>query len=258
MKTKPDYKNWTPSYMIVLFSVLFALSFSGFIYSVICGMSVLLIVCGILSLLFIVYDGILISWHRAFSWNEKRQMARLIIEGTASYIKIPDHGVVLDVGCGSGALTIACAKRNPNARIIGVDIWSGAWNNYSQNLCESNANAENVRNVAFEPGSALKLPFEDETFDAVTSNFVYHNIHVKDRQNLLLETLRVLKKGGTFAIHDIFSKMMYGDMDSFVRKLKEMGYQDVRLISTTDGMFMTKKEARRLMLTGSALLVGRK
>ncbi|MDY4205108.1 hypothetical protein [Porcincola intestinalis] len=44
----------------------------------------------------------------------------------------------------------------------------------------------------------------------------------------------------------------------FVRKLKEMGYEDVRLISTTDGMFMTKKEARRLMLTGSALLVGRK
>ncbi|MCI6237964.1 MAG: hypothetical protein MR940_01105 [Lachnospiraceae bacterium] len=61
-----------------------------------------------------------------------------------------------------------------------------------------------------------------------------------------------------FAIHDICSKMMYGDMVLFVRKLKEMGYEDVRLISTTDGMFMTKKEARRLMLTGSALLVGRK
>ena len=113
-------------------------------------------------------------------------------------------------------------------------------------------------NVTFEPGSALKLPFGDETFDAVSSNFIYHNIHVQNRQDLLLETLRVLKKGGTFAIHDIFSKMMYGDMDSFVRKLKKMGYQDVRLVSTTDGMFMTKKEARRLMLTDSALLVGQK
>ena len=57
---------------------------------------------------------------------------------------------------------------------------------------------------------------------------------------------------------DIFTKMMYGNMDSFIRKLKEMGYQYVRLISTTDGMFMTKEEAQRLMLTGSALLVGRK
>ena len=44
--------------------------------------------------------------------------------------------------------------------------------------------------------------------------------------------------------------MMYGDMDSFVRKLKEMGYQDVRLISTAEVTFMTGKEARRLMLTG--------
>ena len=78
----------------------------------------------------------------------------------------------------------------------------------------------------------------------------------EDLKRRLLETLRVLKKGGTFAIHDIFSKMMYGDLDSFVRKLKEIGYQDVRLISTTDGMFMTKEEARRLMLTGSALLMG--
>ena len=258
MKTRPDYKNWTPTYMMILFSGLPVLSIAGAIVSKMKRMTFLSSVCGILGLLFVVYDCVLISWNRAFSWSGKRQMARQIIDGTASYVRIPDHGVGLDVGCGSGALTIACAMKNPNAQMIGVDIWSGAWSNYSQRLCESNAVAENVRNVIFEPGSALKLPFEDETFDAITSNFVYHNIHVKNRQDLLLETLRVLKKGGTFAIHDIFSKMMYGDMDSFVRKLKEMGYEDVRLISTTDGMFMTKKEARRLILTGSALLVGRK
>lgn len=258
MKTKPDYKNWTPTYMIVLFSVLSVLSIAGVVVSQMRRMPVLSIISGVLGILFVAYDCILISWHRAFSWNGKRQMARQIIDGTASYIKIPDHGVGLDVGCGSGALTIACAKKNPHAQIIGVDIWSSAWSNYSQKLCERNAVAENVVNATFEPGNALNLPFEDETFDAVTSNFVYHNIHVKNRQDLLMETLRVLKKGGTFTIHDIFSKMMYGDMDSFVQRLKEMGYQDVRLISTADGMFMTKKEARRLMLTGSALLVGRK
>lgn len=258
MKTRPDYKNWTPTYMILLFSALSVFSIVGVVVSLMKGIPAVPFLCGVLGFLFVVYDCILISWHRAFSWNGKRQMARQIIDGTASYVRIPDHGVGLDVGCGSGALTIACAKKNPNAQMIGVDIWSGAWSNYSQKLCTNNAIAENVRNVRFEPGSALKLPFEDETFDAVTSNFVYHNIHVKDRQDLLLESLRVLKKGGTFTIHDIFSKMMYGDIDSFVRKLKEMEYQNVHLINTTDGMFMTKKEARRLMLTGSALLVGRK
>lgn len=94
--------------------------------------------------------------------------------------------------------------------------------------------------------------------DAVTSNYVYHNISSKSKQALLHETLRVLKKGGTFAIHDIMSKSRYGDMEKFVRELKEQGYEDVRMIDTTDGLFMTKKEAAVMMLSGSALLVGRK
>ena len=50
------------------------------------------------------------------------------------------------------------------------------------------------------------MDFPDETFDAVASNYVYHNIPSKDRQAILLETLRTLKKGGTFTIHDIFSE----------------------------------------------------
>ena len=92
----------------------------------------------------------------------------------------------------------------------------------------------------------------------MVSNFVYHNIPTNDRQAILLETLRVLKKGGTFALHDIFSKNKYGDMQPFVQKLRDMGYEKVELIDTTDGMFMTKKEAAWMALSGSALLVGRK
>ena len=106
-------------------------------------------------------------------------------------------------------------------------------------------------------GDATALPFPDESFDAVVSNYVYHNIPSKDRQSILLETLRTLKKGGTFAIHDVFSNLKYGDMKSFVKKLKEMGYERVDLIDTTDGTFMTKGEAR-LGLFGSALLTGKK
>lgn len=70
--------------------------------------------------------------------------------------------------------------------------------------------------------------------------------------------LRVLKKGGTFAIHDLMSPRRYGDMQAFVQKLRDMGYERVELIDTTDGSFMTPKEAKRLMLRGSTLLVGRK
>ena len=117
---------------------------------------------------------------------------------------------------------------------------------------------EGVKNASFRRGNAVKLDFPDESFDAVTSNYVYHNITGKDKQQLLLETLRVLKKGGTFAIHDLMSPGRYGDMQAFVQKLRDMGYERVELIDTTDGSFMTPKEAKRLMLRGSTLLVGRK
>ena len=104
----------------------------------------------------------------------------------------------------------------------------------------------------------MKLDYPDECFDAVTSNYVYHNIAGVNKQDLLRETLRVLKKGGTFAIHDIMSKARYGDMEKFVDELRNQGYEEVNLIHTDNGLFMSKSEARRMMLTGSALLVGRK
>ena len=47
-------------------------------------------------------------------------------------------------------------------------------------------------------------------------------------------------------------------MNAFVQKLKGMGYEQVALIDTTDGRFMSRGEAAWMGLSGSALLVGRK
>ena len=186
-------------------------------------------------------------------------MSRQIIDGVAEYVKLPDGGRGLDVGCGSGALTIAVAKRNPNGKVFGIDRWGAEYASFSKKLCEDNAMVEGVsERTVFAQGDALKLDFPDEAFDAVTSNYVYHNIPSRDRQAILLETLRVLKKGGTFAIHDIFSKSKYGDMQAFVRKLKDMGYEQVELIPTDNGRFMTPWEAKWMALSGSAILVGKK
>ena len=181
------------------------------------------------------------------------------MEWTADYVKIPDGGVGLDVGCGSGALTIACAKRNPKATMVGCDIWSGPYKSeFSKELCQDNARAEGVTNVSFESGNAVKLAFNDESFDVVTSNYVYHNIMGKNKQKLLLETFRVLKKGGVFVIHDLMNKSRYGDMNKFIKKLEKDGYEDVQLIDTTKGLFMSHKEAILLGLSGSTILIGRK
>ena len=75
--------------------------------------------------------------------------------------------------------------------------------------------------IAFQKGDAAKLDFPDETFDAVVSNFVFHEVRTaKDKRDVVKEALRVLKKGGVFSFQDMFSqKALYGDMEEFVRIL---------------------------------------
>ena len=68
----------------------------------------------------------------------------------------------------------------------------------------------------------------------------------------------MLKKGGTFALHDIFSEARYGDMQGFAERLRAMGFEKVELIDTTADMFMSPREAKWMALSGSALLVGKK
>ncbi len=262
---KPNYKNWVPKGMIIEF-------LAGF---VVCLLLALWFGLGnllngsawkiVLTVVFAV--GVLIclvvaiwSWmmYRAFSYDGKRQMSRQIIDSVAQYVTLPEGGRGLDVGCGSGALTIAVAKRFPKASMVGVDRWGVDYASYSKHLCEDNARAEGVSNTSFAKGNALKLDFEDESFDAVTSNYVYHNIPSRDRQAILLETLRVLKKGGCFVLHDIYTRANYGDMQKFIQRLKEMGYEQVELIDTTNGKLMTKHEALWMSLKGSAILFGKK
>lgn len=67
-----------------------------------------------------------------------------------------------------------------------------------------------------------------------------------------------LKKGGVFVIHDLMSKSRYGDMNKFIEKLQAEGYEDIKLIDTTNGMFVGHREAKFLSLAGSMLFIGRK
>lgn len=265
-KTKPDYRNWVPVSLlrnliggtIITFILFIIFAGTDLVFSgtprIICG-----IILGIGVLILLFFSIMLSFMYRSFDYRGKRKLAKTIIEGVAQYVEIPDGGVGLDVGCGSGALTIACAKRNPKATMVGCDIWSGSYKvEFSKKICEDNAKAEGVSNVRFEEGNAVKLPFEDESFDVVTSNYVYHNIMGHNKQKLLLETLRVLKKGGVFAIHDLIKKSNYGDIEKFIEELKKEGYKDIKLIDTTRGIFIDPKEAKLLGLSSSKIFIGRK
>ncbi len=263
-KMKPDYKNWVPCGMITtlfggsgLCTAIFLLVVSLPVFSVNTALKITVSSLPLAGAVILFVLGFwMVALHRAFSYGGKRQMARQIVDGIADHIHLPEGGIGLDVGCGSGALTIACAKRNPLARIIGIDTWGRVYPSFNKERCEHNAKTEGVANTEFRRGDARKLDFPDETFDVVMSNYVYHNIMGADRQELLLETLRTLKKGGVFVIHDLMSSSRYGDIRRFADKLLAMGYQEVNVTKTADGLFMTVWEGKILGLSSSRLLTG--
>lgn len=167
-----------------------------------------------------------ITWiRRQYAFGKGGMMER-VHQTILSSLDFDGRGRLLEVGCGSGALTIRAALTWPSAQAVGLDYW-GAMYNYSKAVCEKNARSEGVGDrCSFVHGDANRLDFPNECFDAVVSNYVYHNIMGADKQALLLESLRVLKKGGVFVLHDNMKPQMYGDMNAFVKKLREeMGFE---------------------------------
>jgi ubiquinone/menaquinone biosynthesis C-methylase UbiE len=177
------------------------------------------VIMGLAAIAGVVLSGVS-GWsylmYRAFDYNGKRQMSRRIIEGISDYVSLPEDGNCLDVGCGSGALAIAIAKRNPKAHVTGIDRWGKEYASFNKELCESNARAEGVSNIRFQQGDVGALTFADNTFDIVLSLNGFHAF--PDKEAAYRETYRVLKPGGTFC-GCFYVQGSCGMTDWFIRHL---------------------------------------
>lgn len=96
--------------------------------------------------------------------------------------------------------------------------------------------------MTFQKGTALSLPFEDGHFDAVVSNFVFHEEGgVSDKREVIREALRVLKKGGKFAFQDDFLiRKIYGDPDALIATIKSWGTARVEFVETRNSLFIPR------------------
>lgn len=169
-------------------------------------------------------------------------------------------GQALDIGCGNGPLTIALAQRHPDGRVTGIDTWGKAWD-YSQAACERNVEAAGVAGQTdFQKASASDLPFEDGTFDAAISNFVFHDVSdTMDKRALVREALRVVKKGGRFAFHDYFAvKALYGELDDLLETIKSWGVTEVAFVDTSTSDFIPAVLKLPFMLGNISLIYGTK
>jgi ubiquinone/menaquinone biosynthesis C-methylase UbiE len=168
-------------------------------------------------------------------------------------------GKALDIGTGNGALAIRLAKSYPQSFTEGVDVWGHQWE-YAHSICERNALIEHVEDrVHFQHGSAAHLPFPDESFDAVVSHFVFHEVAASDKRQVLHEALRVVRQGGPFAFQDMFlDQSLYGEISDLVGMLHHWGMREVHFIPTKDVMAIPFLVRNRRALGYAGLLYGRK
>lgn len=249
-KTETSYGNWTSKSLIYI-PLLVTVFFVCLIF-----LSLYFIIPAILFLLISIY--FIYSYYQ-FSSSGGNIQTR-VWEMTAGYLKWKGNGKIIDVGCGNGALIIKLARKYPEAQLTGIDYWSSKWG-YSQKACENNARIENVaERINFIKASASSLPFEDGYFDAAVSNFVFHEVDdAKDKRDVIKEALRVVKKDGTFAFHDLFRiKKYYGEIDDLLNIIRSWGIQEVDFAVTSNADFIPELLKLPFMMGTSGIIYGRK
>jgi SAM-dependent methyltransferase len=213
----PKYSTWTRRNRIAVFALIVV---SLLLIAVLQFNPALSIVSTAMSIPFIYITFVLLYTYYQFSasgGNYQSKIHDLIVGNMTARI-----GKLLDVGSGSGSLIIKAAKALPQVTATGIDYWGNDWGEYSQKLCETNAQIEGVADrVKFIQGSASRLPFADSEFDIVISCLTFHE--VKDERHkvkLLSEALRVLKSGGEFVFLDLFlDEGIFGNLEDLINQL---------------------------------------
>lgn len=122
---------------------------------------------------------------------------------------------VLDLGSGGGFDCFLARKQvGEKGHVIGVDMTPDMIS-----LARKNAEKSDYTNIEFRLGEIEHLPIADGTIDVIISNCVI-NLSV-DKEQVLKEAFRVLKKGGRLSISDVVA----------TAEIPEKFLQDLQMIS---------------------------
>ncbi len=125
-----------------------------------------------------------------------------VIDAYLDWLDLPEGGLILDIGCGTGGVTRRIADRFGRASVLGIEP-SVALTDTARGLAGDRANLE------FRVGDGAALGLGDGSADIAILHTVL--FHVADPASLVAEATRILRPGGTLVVCDVdFSKAALG------------------------------------------------
>lgn len=167
---------------------------------------------------------------------------------------------VLEIAAGTGVVTRALAKTLPaTVSIVATDL--------NQAMLDQAAEIGTVRPVEWRQADAMRLPFDDKTFDAVVCQF--GAMFFPDKPQAFAEARRVLRAGGVFVfnvwdrieenefaavVSDAVASIFPNDPPGFLARTP-YGYFDHRVIGQdlTDGGFKAAPQIETVAARSRAL-----
>ena len=126
--------------------------------------------------------------NRLMTFGQDMRWRRFVVKQA----RLPENGKLLDLATGTGDIAFEALSTVSGLQAVGAD--------FALPMMHVGQHLRYGKHVGWTGADALRLPFGDNTFDAVTSGYLVRN--VIDIPGTLAEQLRVLKPGGRIVILD--------------------------------------------------------
>jgi len=159
------------------------------------------------------------------------------------YANIQPGMKILDLGCGTGTLTLMIKRAHPDATVTGLDG--------DPQILDIAREKSRGMDIQWNQGLATSLPYPDSVFERVVTSLVIHHLITDDKRRAFKEAYRVLKPQGELYVldfgtpHSPFTRFM----TKYMRRLEEVADNFDGLIPRfiTDAGFVGIKEGEHFV-----------
>jgi ubiquinone/menaquinone biosynthesis C-methylase UbiE len=162
----------------------------------------------------------------------RRRILAPLKEGLEVFSDVSPRQIrILDVACGTGRTLKLIRAALPQASLFGTDLSPAYLRKANELLSQIAGELPQLLQA-----NAEELPYLDNYFHAVTSVFLFHELPASARQQVIEQSYRVTKPGGTFIICDSIQMSDSPEMKPMMEYFDEVYHEPYYKHYTTDDL----------------------